>query len=161
MRSILLIALVAQSGCAASNRTLALEARARGVRIYECGAKGVWLSKGIEAELYDRDGKPIGRELAGRTWEAADGSSVVGGAAHGPEPGVLSFQAQSSSGTGVLAGTSTVERIDAAGGDVPSAGCSATNEEGDVARVAYEATYRFYREPHPEPAIGPGVAATI
>src|SRR5262249_18007122 len=70
------------------------------------------------------------------------------------------FPTKSPSDGGVLAGTSSVERVDATLGEVPSGSCGAYNE-GDVVRVPYDATYRFYRERQTEPSLTPGGAAAI
>jgi hypothetical protein len=59
-------------------------ATAKGVQIYECRAKKddptqvEWVFKAPEAELFDRDGKRIGKHYAGPTWESNDGSKVLG-----------------------------------------------------------------------------------
>jgi len=57
---------------------------ARGVQIYECrvrkdaGAGYEWAFVAPEAELFDAKGNAIGRHGAGPTWQATDGSRIVG-----------------------------------------------------------------------------------
>jgi len=64
--------------------SLAFKANAKGVQIYESRAKEddpskyEWVFKGPEADLFDEQGKKIGRHYAGPTWESNDGSKVVG-----------------------------------------------------------------------------------
>jgi uncharacterized protein DUF3455 len=172
MCSKILASLVWLSGCAASvppasrlevpsslqvpgDQALALEARARGVQIYECraakdAAKFEWTLKGPEAELLDGAGKPIGRHYAGPTWEASDGSKVVGEVKAkdaGPDPTAvpwLLLTAKSAEGSGVLGRTASIQRLATVGGKAPAEGCSAEHD-GAVVRIDYQATYRFYR----------------
>src|SRR3954471_20010699 len=61
----------------APNEALFLEAFATGVQIYQCRA-GEWSLQAPQAELADREGKKLGTHYAGPTWEANDGSKVVG-----------------------------------------------------------------------------------
>src|SRR5579859_2818600 len=66
------------------SETVATKAAARGVQIYECQAAPsdaagyAWKLVAPDAELMDQDGKRVGKHYAGPTWEAADGSKVVG-----------------------------------------------------------------------------------
>src|SRR5574342_75421 len=63
---------------------ITLEAQGEGVQIYECRTSSKdptrfeWVFKAPEAELFDNAGKMIGKHYAGPTWEANDGSKVVG-----------------------------------------------------------------------------------
>src|SRR5690242_1800529 len=61
----------------AAGESLAMVVAAKGVQIYECRA-GEWAFVAPEAELFDPSGKTVGRHYAGPSWEAADGSKVVG-----------------------------------------------------------------------------------
>jgi hypothetical protein len=49
-----------------------------GVQIYQCGPDGNWLFQAPRASLYDDEGNLVAEHLAGPTWQAADGSTVVG-----------------------------------------------------------------------------------
>ena len=54
---------------------------AKGVQIYICSLKGganEWAFKAPEAELTDAQGKVFAKHYAGPTWEAPDGSKIVG-----------------------------------------------------------------------------------
>src|SRR5215831_488427 len=110
-----------------------LEARASGVQIYECSARPdsapEWAFKAPEATLSDRAGHPLGKHYAGPTWEANDGSAVVGETkARDPGPTAtaipwLLLAVKSRSGAGALADTTFVQRIATTGGVAPIAGC--------------------------------------
>src|SRR5277367_2219107 len=69
---------------APTNQELALTLTARGVQIYKCQAvrdeptKLEWVFEAPEADLFDAQGRKIGRHFAGPTWELADGDRVVG-----------------------------------------------------------------------------------
>lgn len=54
---------------------------AKGVQIYVCSVEGgasEWGFKAPEAELIDAQGRPFAKHYAGPTWEAPDGSKIVG-----------------------------------------------------------------------------------
>jgi len=54
---------------------------AKGVQRYVCTVKGganEWGFKAPEAELIDAGGRPFAKHYAGPTWEAPDGSKIVG-----------------------------------------------------------------------------------
>jgi FtsP/CotA-like multicopper oxidase with cupredoxin domain len=133
-----------------------LEAHATGVQIYECAAKAVqpltyeWTFRAPDAALADGSGHPLGKHFAGPTWEATDGSSVVGELkARDPAPSNtaipwLLLAAKSTTGTGVLSATKSIQRVQTAGGIAPAEACSAANA-AQVARVPYTAIYYFYR----------------
>jgi hypothetical protein len=66
---------------APAGETLLRTLSADGVQIYECRARADgadWVFVAPEARLYDAQGTWIGKHYAGPTWEAADGSKVVG-----------------------------------------------------------------------------------
>jgi hypothetical protein len=133
-----------------------LVAFAKGVQIYECVAKAdqpaafEWKLTAPEAVLADASGKTIGKHFAGPTWAANDGSAVVGEVkARDPGPSAsaipwLLLSAKSTSGSGVLSATKSVQRVDTIGGVAPTDPCSAAQLK-QVARVAYTAKYYFYR----------------
>ncbi|WP_317205644.1 DUF3455 domain-containing protein [Janthinobacterium sp.] len=136
-------------------QALALEARASGVQIYTCAprpddpARYEWRFKAPEADLYDAAGAKIGRHYAGPTWEAADGSLVVGELmAHdrGPDPRAIPWLllgAKSHAGSGLLSDTSSIQRLYTTGGQAPGSGCDRAGA-GRESRVPYTATYYFY-----------------
>lgn len=140
---------------APADQTLSLEAHAKGVQIYECKASKAdpkafeWTFKAPEAELYDGAGARIGKHFAGPTWESTDESKVVGAVKakdDGPDPGAIPWLllgAASSSDTGVLGRTLSIQRLETKGGKAPATGCDAAHA-GSEARVPYTATYDFY-----------------
>lgn len=131
-----------------------LELVATGVQIYVCTRKAdasyEWAFKAPEAVLASRAGAPAGKHYAGPTWEAPDGSLVVGEVqARDPGPSSsaipwLLLSAKSHSGSGVFASARFVQRLETVGGVAPAGGCGDANL-GAVARVPYTATYTFFR----------------
>jgi hypothetical protein len=132
-----------------------LRATAQGSQIYVCGAKSggggfEWTLKAPDAVLSDASGQPVAKHYAGPTWEANDGSKVVGEiAARDDAPGGqaipwLLLRAKSHEGTGQFAGVSYIQRVDTAGGIAPASGCDA-GHDGQEQRVPYTAVYVFYR----------------
>jgi hypothetical protein len=67
-----------------ATQMLSLETHATGVQIYECSASKTdptrfeWVFKAPEADLFDSEGKKVGKHYAGPTWESNDGSKMVG-----------------------------------------------------------------------------------
>lgn len=133
-----------------------LEYLASGVQIYEClpkqGQAGVyeWTFRAPDATLTDWSGRALGKHYAGPTWEAADGSRVLGEVKArdpGPDPKAIPWLllgAKSTFGRGVLTQTASIQRVATAGGLAPTDACSAANAN-QFARVPYTATYYFYR----------------
>src|SRR5882757_9580805 len=123
---------------------------AQGVQIYVCRAKGAaneWAFKAPEAELVHPEGRPFAKHYAGPTWEAPDGSKVVGKVlANEPTPkaGAIPWLLLSteSSGSGVLAGVHFAQRVNTSGGVGPTGACQTAGTER---RVDYTADYIFYR----------------
>jgi hypothetical protein len=132
---------------------LLLRAVAEGVQIYTCAVQGsaaVWTLKAPEAVLHDATGKQvIGKHFAGPSWQANDGSTVVGEvAARADAPAGdaipwLLLRARSHSGARQFAEIDFVQRIDTVGGLAPPGGCE-PGTQGNEARVPYSATYMFY-----------------
>ena len=130
-----------------------LRVKATGAQIYECAtspqdaAKHDWVLRAPEAQLYDAAGTLVGKHYAGPTWEATDGSKVVGevrARADAPDPSAIPWlllAARSTGGSGVLARVKSVQRLDTVGGKAP-AGCTEA-EAGRTLRVAYSAVYVF------------------
>lgn len=138
-----------------ADQMLSQELQATGVQIYACNAskddpgRFEWTLRAPEAELRDRAGHPVGRHYAGPTWEAADGSKVVGEVQArdgGPDPGAIPWlllRATSTAGRGIFSQTRSIQRIHTSGGKAPGGGCSET-QLGHEARVPYRADYLFY-----------------
>jgi hypothetical protein len=139
-----------------SKETLILKAHAVGVQIYVCQAnhddpaRFDWVFKAPEAQLFDKGGKPIIHHYAGPSWEALDGSKVVGEVVskdNGPDPMAiprLLLHAKSTSGSGPLSHAQSIQRINTVGGKAPEGGCGA-GLLGSEVRVHYTADYVFYR----------------
>lgn len=138
-----------------SNQQLALEVPATGVQIYECAPKKdqpdqfEWAFKAPEAQLFDRAGRKIGIHYAGPSWEAPDGSKVVGEVKArdpGPDPNaipLLLLNVKSIGGAGVFSQVKSIQRLQTRGGKAPSTPC-AKDSVGQQARVPYTAVYYFY-----------------
>jgi hypothetical protein len=133
-----------------------IEALAVGVQIYECDIgqdatkSGTWKFLAPEATLTDASGRVLGKHYAGPTWEAVDGSKVVGQLRSSqPAPDAesipwLALTVKSSLGQGVLTPTTSVLRVRTSGGIAPDRPCDISNAK-QVVRVPYKATYYFYR----------------
>lgn len=123
---------------------------AKGAQIYVCRVKGVtneWDFKAPEAELTDARGRPFAKHYGGPTWEADDGSKVVGKALvtePAPKPGAVPWLLLSaaSSSSGILAGVRFVQRVNTVGGAGPTGGCPTVGSE---LRADYTADYIFYK----------------
>ena len=123
---------------------------AKGVQIYVCSVRGganEWAFKAPEAELTDAQGKVFAKHYAGPTWEAPDGSKVVGKVLVNelaPKAGAIPWLLLSteSSGSGVLAGVRFVQRVNTSGGLGPTGAFPTTGTER---RVDYTADYIFYK----------------
>ncbi|HEY0780557.1 MAG TPA: DUF3455 domain-containing protein [Gemmatirosa sp.] len=132
-----------------------------GVQIYGCapavdvhaGAAAAtafaWRLTAPDALLTDSAGRRVGRHFAGPSWQAEDGSTVVGEllvASPAPRAGAIPWlvlRARSHSGDGVFAGVSYVVRSQTVGGVAPAGGCDAARAGAEV-RVPYSATYTFF-----------------
>jgi hypothetical protein len=123
---------------------------AKGVQIYVCATKAgtnEWMFKAPEAELRDAQGQVFAKHYAGPSWEAADGSKIVGtvlASEAAPVTGAIPWLLLSAktSGAGVLAQARFVQRIDTAGGVAPTNPCPTAGAEE---RVSYSADYVIYR----------------
>ena len=142
--------LVTHAACAAPVPALAL--RGTGVQIYVCAdsAAGVaWKLKAPEATLQDAAGHLVAHHFAGPSWQAADGSKVVGAvlsASPAPAAGSIPWlivRATETTGAGIFAHVAYVLRTQTAGGAAPATGCDA-GHVGAETRVAYSASYIFF-----------------
>lgn len=134
---------------------LLLRSSADGVQIYICQAKGdgfAWVFKAPEATLVDETGRPVAKHFGGPSWEAEDGSIVVGDVAAKADAKAradipwLLLRAKSHSGSGRFAAVAFIQRLDTKGGASPEGGCDAAHQNAE-ARVHYSATYVFYAAP--------------
>ena len=123
----------------------------RGVQIYRCTATDggfAWKLTGPDATLTDAQGTVVGRHFAGPSWQAADGSLVVGevlAASDGARGAVpwLVLHAKSHAGAGAFAAVRYIVRSRTEGGVAPANGCD-TAHDGASVRIPYSATYTLF-----------------
>jgi hypothetical protein len=142
--------------------SLAFDFPASGVQIYACQQTApdafAWVFLAPEATLFNPGGQVAGIHFGGPSWQADDGSTVVGArvAAFTVDATAIPWlllRAASHDGDGRMTKVSYIQRLDTAGGIAPTGGCDATSV-GAVANVPYTATYYFY-EPSEGNANGP------
>jgi hypothetical protein len=137
---------------ASAGEDLVLMARATGFQIYVCrnNAEGqtAWTLKAPEAELFDEQGKLIGKHFGGPTWQLNDGSQVTGKMAakvNAPDPKAIPWllvAVTGHSGSGKLSGVTSIQRMNTVGGLAP---VECTDQSGEVEfRSSYSADYYFY-----------------
>jgi hypothetical protein len=139
------------------NQAMSVALHGAGVQIYECRAskeapnRFAWTLRSPEADLSDHAGKLVGRHYAGPTWEANDGSEVVGevvvqesAPAENAVPWLLLRATSNTGKKGLFAKTASIQRVHTVGGKAPATGCDA-KQAGKRVRVAYAADYYFYR----------------
>ena len=129
-----------------------LVGHAIGVQIYSCNG-AVWGSATPRANLYDDQGKLIITHFAGPTWQAIDGSRVVGKAETMVTPDLTAIPWVRLSAASTAAGpdgdrlvaTTFIQRIATTGGLAPpAADCNAATA-GTVAEAPYTADYYFWK----------------
>ena len=127
-----------------------LVGHAVGVQIYSCNGVA-WGFVAPRANLYNDHGKLIITHFAGPTWQATDGSSVVGQLARLPvtvDPTaipwlLLSARTFAGPDGDRLVPTTYVQRINTRGGLAPPASACTAATAGAVAEVPYTADYYF------------------
>jgi len=134
-----------------AGETLVTTIHAQGAQVYECKADAsgalAWQFREPIATLLS-NGKTLGRHYAGPTWELADGSAVAGkvaasapGASQSDIP-LLKLAVVSQTGSGMLAGINSIQRLNTKGG-VAKGPCDAA---GAFLSVPYSADYAFYKK---------------
>ena len=129
-----------------------LVGHAVGVQIYSCAPTAggyAWSLVAPRATLYGDNGQPLATHYAGPTWEARDGSTVVGKRDAGVPgaPGAVDWLRLKATSTAAgadgdrLAGTTYIQRIHTVGGVAPAGACAA----GASAEVPYTADYVFFK----------------
>ncbi len=130
----------------------AIELQGRGVQVYVCQRDPdalAWHLNGPEAVLLDAAGVEVGRHFAGPSWQAKDGSMVVGEAvasSRSPAAGSIPWlvlRAKSHAGTGIFGSVEYIVRLRTEGGQAPAEGCDQAGV-GSEKRVDYSATYVFF-----------------
>lgn len=134
-----------------------LSLQGKGSQIYVCQNTGgvyAWKLKAPDAKLFGDSGELVGRHFAGPTWEANDGSRVVGKLVTSvPSPDAnsipwLLLTAVSHEGKGLMTRVESIQRLKTKGGIAPARSCSAEVKDKEVS-VPYEASYYFYGEGSP------------
>ncbi len=130
-----------------ADQVLAFRARARGVQIYPCDPQTHTFGAARPEAILVTDHGDIIHHFKGPTWQAADGSQVVGTVVHktpAPDPDAIPWLLLSTTpgGTpdGMLSRVSFIQRVYTKYGNAPAGGCSSAAETP----VLYEAEYYFY-----------------
>jgi len=137
-----------------ANESLVRTLWADGVQVYECRKAAdasfpEWVLVGPDAKLADAAGTPMGRHYAGPTWEASDGSKVVGvvsAKVDAPDPRAIPWlllTTHSVGKPGVFSKVTSIQRVATSGGVAPATGCG-TATIGKQERVPYTAQYAQY-----------------
>lgn len=166
MKRFILAALIAMGALAASAQASVpndikvpdgnkafLEAHAVGVQIYGCGATTTggyaWSLTGPRANLY-KHGKLIATHFAGPTWQAKNGSKVVGARVNGVnvDPTAIDWLLLKATSTtpGRFGGTTYIQRINTTGGLIPAAADCNAGTVGATREVPYTADYVFFKK---------------
>lgn len=131
-----------------------LVGHATGVQIYRCNeATNAWDFVAPRADLYDDNGKVVTRHFGGPTWQAKDGSFVVGRRENGVSvdataiPWLLLSASSTASGPAGdrLVGTTFIQRTATTGGRAPAAADCNAGTAGSTVEVAYTADYHFWK----------------
>ena len=133
-----------------------LVGHAVGVQIYSCNATAGGFSWGLvapRAELYNDHGKLIVDHFGGPTWQARDGSRVVGQRVDGVTvdataiPWLLLSAASTASGPDgdKLEHTTFIQRTATTGGLPPAASQCNAAAAGALVEVPYTADYHFWK----------------
>ena len=128
---------------------------ATGVQIHVCRAipgGHKWGLLAPRANLYDDNAKLLATHYGGPTWEARDGSTVVGQREAGVtvDPTAVEWLRLSARGTpgpdgDRLAGTTYIQRINTTGGLAPAAADCNADTAGAQTEVPYTADYVFFK----------------
>jgi hypothetical protein len=130
-----------------------LVGHAVGVQIYSCNGV-VWSFVAPRANLYDDNGKLIITHFGGPTWQAKDGSKVVGQAEASVtvDPTAIPWVRLAAASTAAgpdgdrLVDTTYIQRIATTGGLAPPAAECNARTAGTVADVPYTADYYFWKK---------------
>jgi hypothetical protein len=130
--------------------------RATGTQNYTCQRSSngfAWTFVAPSATLVDGKGKQIMTHFAGPTWQAKDGSKVVGARVDGVtvSPSAIPWlllRATSTTpgpdGGDQLVAATYIQRVNTTGGLAPTSGCNAANL-GATQKVPYTSDYYFYK----------------
>jgi Protein of unknown function (DUF3455) len=130
----------------------AIELQGKGFQVYTCAPSPggfAWQLKAPDAALSDATGAVVGHHFAGPSWQANDGSTVVGevlAASPAPSTGAIPWlvlRAKSHSGSGAFASVAYIARTATQGGVAPAAGCDGAHKDAET-RIPYTATYVLF-----------------
>jgi Protein of unknown function (DUF3455) len=132
-------------------------AHAEGVQIYACYSVAdgyAWRLLAPRATLTADNGKPLGLHYGGPTWQALDGSTVVGRRDTGVtvDPTAVDWLRLKADSTTAgpdgdrLTATSYIQRINTVGGLAPAAADCAADTVSQQREVPYSADYVFFKE---------------
>jgi hypothetical protein len=91
----------------------------------------------------------MGQHYAGPTWEANDGSKVMGevkAKADAPEAKTIPWlllAARSHAGNGIFSQVNWIQRVNTVGGTAPTGGCDRAYQNREIG-INYTADYYFY-----------------
>jgi hypothetical protein len=133
-----------------------LSAHAEGVQIYACSSVEhgyAWRLLAPRATLTGANGKPLGSHYGGPTWEATDGSRVLGAreAAVSVDPTAIDWLRLRADSTSPgpdgdrLTATTYIQRINTVGGRPPAAGDCDETTVADQREITYSADYVFFK----------------
>ena len=139
-----------------SGNKVYLVGHAAGVQIYSCNVGTTGYSWGLvapRANLYGDNGKLIATHYGGPTWEAKDGSTVVGSRVDGVtmnETAIPWLKLKANSTThgddgDRLTGTTFIQRVATTGGMAPAPSTCNADTVADVVEIAYTADYYFWK----------------
>jgi Protein of unknown function (DUF3455) len=131
-----------------------LVGHAVGVQIYRCNGAG-WTLLAPRANLYGDSGQLIATHFAGPSWQAKDGSKVIGRRIKDPVtvdptaiPWLLLEPTSVTAGADGdrLGGTTFIQRINTTGGLAPAGSTCNPDNAGAETEVPYTADYVFWKE---------------
>jgi hypothetical protein len=133
-----------------------LVGHAVGVQIYGCTATtagAAWTLIAPRADLYGDHGRLVATHVGGPTWQAGDGSRVVGKKEAGVsvDPTAIPWLKLSAASTSEgpdgerLSNTTFIQRVNTTGGLPPAAAQCDLTTVGTQAEVPYTADYYFWR----------------
>lgn len=129
-----------------------LVGHATGVQIYTCNGFA-WSFAGPRADLYADNGKLVTTHFGGPTWQARDGSSVVGQVEQRAtvDPTAIPWLKLSAASVSAgpdgdrLAGTTFIQRIATTGGLAPAPQTCGAANAGATQEVPYTSDYWFWK----------------
>jgi len=133
-----------------------LIAHAEGVQIYGCSSVAdgyAWRLLAPRATLTGENGKPVATHYGGPTWEAGDGSKVVGMRETGVsvDPTAVDWLRVRADSTAAgpdgerLTATTYIQRINTVGGRPPAAGECDADAVAEQREIPYSADYVFFK----------------